>query len=86
MTPRVRSILKSRWEIAGKPAEGWIWPAPTRSEHLEPSSLKKQHSKAIKVSKVRLFVLYSLRHTFLTRLGESGCDTSTLARTYLHER
>lgn len=26
------------------------------------------------------FVLYSLRHTFLTRLGESGCDAWTLAR------
>ena len=24
--------------------------------------------------------LYSLRHTFLTRLGESGCDAWTLAR------
>ena len=29
---------------------------------------------------VRPFVLYSLRHTFLTRLGESGCDAWTLAR------
>ncbi len=26
------------------------------------------------------FVLYSLRHTFLTKLGESGCDAWTLAR------
>lgn len=25
-------------------------------------------------------MLYSLRHTFLTRLGESGCDVWTLAR------
>jgi integrase len=25
-------------------------------------------------------VLYSLRHTFLTRLGQSGCDAWTLAR------
>ncbi len=29
---------------------------------------------------VRPFVLCSLRHTFLTRLGESGCDAWTLAR------
>jgi len=29
---------------------------------------------------VKRFVLYSLRHTFLTRLGESGCDVWTLAR------
>ncbi len=27
-----------------------------------------------------MFALYSLRHTFLTRLGGSGCDAWTLAR------
>jgi len=32
------------------------------------------------VSEVRPFVLYTLRHTFLTRLGESNCDVWTLAR------
>ncbi len=80
MTPRVRRILHSRWEAAGKPEEGWAWPAPTRSGHLEGFSIKKQHAKALKASKVRPFVLYSLRHTFLTRLGESGCDVWTLAR------
>jgi integrase len=80
MTPRVRGILEARWEAAGKPAEGWAWPAPTRSGRVESSSLKKQHAKALGLSKVRAFVLYSLRHTFLTRLGESGCDVWTLAR------
>jgi hypothetical protein len=50
------------------------------SGHLEGSSIKKQHAKALGASKVRPFVLYSLRHTFLTRLGESGCDAWTLAR------
>jgi integrase len=74
------AILETRWERAGKPVEGWVWPAPTRSGHLESSSLKKQHRKALKLSAVRPFVLYSLRHTFLTRLGESGCDAWTLAR------
>jgi integrase len=80
MTPRVRHILETRWKAAGKPLQGWVWPAPTRSEHVEPSSLKKQHRKALTLSKVRPFVLYSLRHTFLTRLGASGCDAWTLAR------
>jgi integrase len=80
MTPRVRGLLESRWEAAGNPLEGFVWPAPTKSGHMEPSALKKQHAKALKVSKVRPFVLYSLRHTFLTRLGESGCDAWTLAR------
>ncbi len=80
MTERVRNILEARWEATGKPVEGWVWPAPTRSGRVESSSLKKQHAKALRLSKVRAFVLYSLRHTFLTRLGESGCDTWTLAR------
>ena len=80
MTPRVRFLLETRWELADMPQESWVWPAPTKSGHIEPSTLKKQHRKAVKDSKVRPFVLYSLRHTFLTRLGESGCDAWTLAR------
>jgi len=90
MTPRVRGILEMRWEAAGKPTDGWVWTAPTRSGHIESSSLKKQHAKAFETLKeiaaqnsekpIRPFVLYSLRHTFLTRLGESGCDAWTLAR------
>src|SRR5215510_15066175 len=74
------AILESRWEAAGKPLEGWIWSAPTRSGHVESSSLRKQHQNALRTSKVRPFVLYSLRHTFLTRLAESGCDIWTLSR------
>jgi integrase len=80
MTPRVRAILESRWERRGRPLEGWVWPAQTLSGHVEPSSLKKQHKKALRLAGIRPFVLYSLRHTFLTRLGESGCDAWTLAR------
>ena len=82
MTPRVRSILESRWKATSKPEEGWVWPAPTRSGHIEPSSLRKQHARTFKTMaeeaakrnerSVRPFVLYSLRHTFLTRLGQSG--------------
>ena len=80
MTSRVRHILEARWIANGKPSERYVWTAPTSSGHIEPSSLKKQHTKALKLSKVRPFVLYSLRHTFLTRLGQSGCDVWTLAR------
>jgi integrase len=80
LTPRVRTVLEQRLEYAGKPLEGWVWPAPTRSGHVEPSSLKKQHRKALPIAGVREFVLYSLRHAFLARLGESGCDAWTLAR------
>ena len=80
MTPRVRAILETRWLAVGKAEEGWVWPARTRSGHVEPNSIYGQHLKALRDSKVRQFVLYSLRHTFLTRLGESGCDSWTLAR------
>ena len=90
MTPRLRHLLEMRWESSGKPVEGWIWLAPTQSGHVEPCSLWKRHAKAFETiaaeagkrneKPVRPFVLYSLRHTFLTRLGESGCDAWTLAR------
>jgi integrase len=80
LTLRARNILRTRWQSVGSPAEGWVWSAATRSEHFEKSTLKKQHKKALTLSRVRPFVLYSLRHTFLTRLGESGCDAWTLAR------
>jgi len=80
MTLRVRQVLEAHWKASGRPVEGWVWYAPTASAHFEKSTLKKQHRKALRLSRVRPFVLYSLRHTFLTRLGESGCDAWTLAR------
>jgi len=90
MTPRVRAVLEARWEKAEKPEEGWIFTARTKSGHIEKSTPKKQHKGVFKTLKeqaekngekpVRPFVLYDLRHTFLTRLGESGCDVWTLAR------
>jgi hypothetical protein len=45
-----------------------------------PNSIYGRHLEALEAGKVRPFVLYSFRHTFLTRLGESGCDAWTLAR------
>jgi integrase len=80
MTPRVRSSVETRWINAGRPDEGWVFPSETQSGHVEPSTLRSQHRNALRASGVRQFVLYTLRHTFLTRLGESGCDVWTLAR------
>jgi integrase len=80
LTQRVRSVLEMRWENAGKPDEGWVWPAPTKQGHVWHDSIRVQHKNALKVSGVRPFVIYALRHTFLTRLGERGCDVWTLAR------
>jgi len=77
---KIGSPRRARWMAAGRPAEGWVWPAPTQVGHIDHSTLKKQRNRAVRQSKVRKFVLYNLRHTFLTRLGESGCDAWTLAR------
>jgi integrase len=41
LTPRVRFILETRWEVAEKPLDGWVWPASTKIDHVEHSSLKK---------------------------------------------
>jgi integrase len=61
---RVLSILEMRREAS---TSDWIFPAPTKSGHIEGFTLKKQHPKAITLSGVQSFVLYDLRHTCLTR-------------------
>jgi integrase len=99
LSPSVRFVLDCRWEMAGSPCEGWIWPAATKSGHFEQSTIKKRleknlqrceqaeneakqnkDSKNQKPIHVRRFIPYNLRHTFLTRLGESGCEVWTLAK------
>jgi len=95
-TTRMRFTLETLWEIAGKPSHGWVWPAPTKSGHIDHSSLKKQHARAFREANAHIkaeakkanqkpkllkpWVLYSFRHTFLTRLGKSGCNIWTHAR------
>lgn len=80
MTPRVRTVLETRRVEATRPEEGWVFPSATKSGHVEPSTLRGHHKNAVRLSGVRPFVLYTLRHTFLTRLGQSGCDVWTLCR------
>jgi integrase len=62
-------------------SEGWVFPAQKASVgHVVPNTIYQPHLDAIKQSGIRPFVLYSLRHTFLTRLGQSGCSPWTLAK------
>jgi integrase len=65
MTERVRTVLEMR--LAQISGNGWLFPAATQSGHIEGSSLRKQHAKALKASGVAHFELYVLRHTCLTR-------------------
>jgi integrase len=69
MTPRVKKAFETRWIGSGRPVEGFVWPSATKSGHIDHSTLKKQHQRAIEQSGVRPFVLYSLRHTFATRIA-----------------
>jgi integrase len=78
MTGCVRALLEMRLERSG--TSPWVFPARTQSGHIEPSTLKKQHNKAIaeatrilreetgnKSVAIEPFELYTLRHTCLTR-------------------
>ena len=59
-----------------------MWVALTLSGHIEASGPQEATQQGGVGCRrlLRPFVLYSMRHTFLTRLGESGCDAWTLAR------
>jgi integrase len=61
---RVLSILEMRWTPS---LSEWVFPADTKSGHIETSTLVKQHGKALAAGKVAAFVPYDLRHTCLTR-------------------
>jgi integrase len=78
MTARVRAVIEMRLE-KGRGSR-WVFPASTKSGHIEKSSLRKQHATAFKEATRLLreqsgnksvtferFDLYSLRHTCLTR-------------------
>ncbi len=94
LTIRVRGLLLTRWENVGFPEEGWVWPATTKTGHIDHSTLKKQHQDAIRRSGVRPFLLYSLRHTFATKISPHvdawtlckimGWASLSVAMTYIH--
>jgi len=78
MTARVKATLDMRLSKANGGA--WAFPAQTKSGHIEPSTLKKQHLRAIaegtrilreetkqEDAELAPFELYTLRHTCLTR-------------------
>lgn len=80
MVPAVVLVFRSRQEEQNHSTEGWVFPAACQSGHIEQGSIRKQHARALKTSKVTPFEPYCLRHTALTRLAEAGCDAFTLAR------
>jgi integrase len=73
---RVLSILEMRRAVS---VSDWVFPADTKTGHIETGTLKKQHRKALIASKVPEFVPYDLRHTCLTRWAKA-IDPFTLKR------
>jgi integrase len=64
LSERAARLMEARRASA---KSDWGFPAPTKSEHIEKSTLKKPHSKAYTIGNVASFLLYTFRHTCLTR-------------------
>jgi integrase len=64
MSERLERLIEAR-RVAS--TSDCVFPAPTKSGHIEKSSLKKPHAKAYTIAKVTNFPLYTFRHTCLTR-------------------
>jgi len=65
LTPRVQAIFKARQNAPNRGQ--WVFPAPTKSEHAEPSTFKKRHAAACAAANVAPFTFHTLRHTCITR-------------------
>jgi len=72
---RAAVLLDMRKSVA---ASEWVFPAPTKSGHMEQSTLVKQHGKACDLAGIERLPFYTFRHTCLTRWA-SHMDPYTLA-------
>ena len=75
VTDRVGEILAA---LPSRNTSEFVFPAPTETGHIDASSYKGQHEKALRRSGISPFVPYSLRHTCLTRWAMAGMDPFTL--------
>jgi integrase len=78
LTPRAAELLTARKANA---KSDWVFPGETDAAPILGTSLDHQHDDvrtALKLPKD--FVIHSLRHTMLTRLGEAGADAFTIMR------
>jgi integrase len=82
LTARVRAMLEAR--AAGRRSR-WIFTDATATQPLSRYTLKDQHDRTRQALKLpREFVIYSLRHSFGTRLAQSGADAFVLMRVMGH--
>ena len=79
LTRRVRGLLEVRRSAV---RSVWVFPSPDDpSRPWAGTSLDHMHAQVrSQLGLPREFVLHSLRHTMLTRLGEAGADAFTIMR------
>ncbi len=89
LTARVAEMLKARYRASHQSA--FVFTGKTGEEPFPVSSLDHQHAQFRRLlGSVGLlgfdseFVIHSLRHTMLTRLGESGADAFSIMRIASH--
>jgi integrase len=75
---RAAEMLKARKAAVKSP---WVFPGDSAEAPILGTSLDHQHDDVRTVLKLgKDFVIHSLRHTMLTRLGEAGADAFTIMR------
>jgi integrase len=78
LTARAGAVLKNRLANA---VNDLVFPGHSIDKPFRPTSLGHQHTDVRDSLKLpKEFVVHSLRHTFLTRLGEAGADAFTIMR------
>lgn len=77
LTARIRNMLIARHMTS---QTDWVFPGETESAFLA-TSLNHQHIRVRRLLGLSDdFVIHSLRHTMLTRLGEAGVDAFTIMK------
>ncbi len=78
LTARAGEMLKARKATV---KSDWVFPGDAPGAPILVTSLDHQHDLVRKKLKLAAdFVVHSLRHTMLTRLGEAGADAFTIMR------
>src|SRR5262249_52001050 len=81
MTKRVHAILSRRYEEARK--SGAVYVFQRDKEQIPYCSIDSQHDRSCVKLRFRIRI-YDFRHSFGTRLGESGADAFTIMKVMGH--
>jgi integrase len=85
MTQRVRKVLSERYASAGQPKWGWVFQGKSEAP-VTYDTIDCQHDRVMKKLfqgeelELNRWRLYDMRHTYLTRLGESNADAFTIKK------